>query len=167
MPLRPGATQAAFNDAGAAGVYFCIGRYYGTVEIQCLFVSRVGGPDSMDFSALHALCARVVPRLPLETLVLTQNQLAGADPIGGGERNSAGLEQLLELLGADPPHRLTLLDLSRNLLSSPDASALLAAAIRSSDGGTQGLQMLRLDDWPVPVGLLARGCKGGARAPCP
>ena len=52
--LLPGSEQAAFSDCGGAGVYFCVGRYYGTVELQCLFVSRVGGPDSMDFSALDS-----------------------------------------------------------------------------------------------------------------
>ncbi|KAL3921671.1 MAG: hypothetical protein SGPRY_004822 [Prymnesium sp.] len=160
--LLPGSQQAAFNDAGSAGVYFCMGRYYGTVELQCLFVSRVGGPDSMEFSALEALCTRIVPKLPLRTLLLRQNQLAGADPIGGGERNEAGLRLLLSMLKSETPCALTSLDLSRNLLSDADGNALLSCALSRarSVGEEHSLATLRLDQWDVPVRTLAAGCEG-------
>lgn len=160
--LLPGSQQAAFNDAGSAGVYFCMGRYYGTVELQCLFVSRVGGPDSMEFSALEALCTRIVPKLPLHTLLLRQNQLAGADPIGGGERNEAGLRLLLSMLKSETPCALTSLDLSRNLLSDADGNALLSCALSRarSVGEEHSLATLRLDQWDVPVRTLAAGCEG-------
>eukprot|EP00966_Prymnesium_polylepis_P326998 7382868-Prymnesium_polylepis.1 len=55
----------------------------------------------MDFSALEALCTRIVPKLLLlMRAALTQNQRAGADQIGGGERNEAGLQLLLSTLSS-------------------------------------------------------------------
>ena len=63
-------------------------------------MSRIGGSQSIDFSALAALCKRIVPLGTLRNLKLSGNQLAGIDAVGGGERKEAGVHELLE---ARPP----------------------------------------------------------------
>jgi hypothetical protein len=116
---------------GEAGARFCVGRYYGTVEMYCVSLSRIGGSRSIDFTSLAALCGRVVPQGSLRVLSLAQNQIAGVDSVGGGERKAAGVEELLKIVRSDTCV-LEQLDLSGNLFADEDAQALLQAAAESS-----------------------------------
>ena len=143
---------------GEAGARFCIGRYYGTVEMYCVSLSRIGGSQSIDFTALSALCSRIVPSGALRVLNLAHNQIAGVDSVGGGERKAAGAEELLRVLRSDLCV-LEELDLSGNLLSESDGHALLEAATRPSarSGQTCAVQRLKLHSWTIPVQLLAEG----------
>jgi hypothetical protein len=158
---------------GEAGARFCIGRYYGTVEVQCLSMSRIGGSQSIDFTALTALCSRIVPRSSLRILRLAQNQIAGVDSVGGGERKDTGVRELLTLLrGAGC--RLDELDLSGNLFTEDDARALFRAAMAPSHTTDApgvvlapspfarerpSAQRLKLHEWMAPLYELKRsGC---------
>ena len=154
---------------GEAGARFCIGRYYGTVEMYCLSMSRIGGSQSIDFTALAALCSRIAPLRTLRTLRLSQNQIAGIDAVGGGERKEAGVRELIDALSAEGCS-LDELDLSGNRLTDEDASALLRAAMRPShaaDGilpspdarDVCSVAQLRVHEWRVPIAQLKRAAR--------
>ena len=38
------------------GIYFAVGRYYGSFRIRCQHVHQLGGDEKMDFSAFDRLC---------------------------------------------------------------------------------------------------------------
>ena len=143
----------SFAEAGAR---FCVGRYYGTVEMYCVSMSRIGGSLSIDFTALAALCTRIIPLGALRTLRLSGNQLAGVDSVGGGERTEEGVRELLSVLQSGQCS-LDELDLSSNMLSQEDAQALLRAAMAgngtSSTGSKCAVRQLQINQWKVPVEL--------------
>ena len=141
---------------GEAGARFCIGRYYGTVEMSCVSMSRIGGSQSIDFTALSALCSRIVAHSALRILSLAHNQIAGVDSVGGGERKAQGVDELLTVLRSGVC-MLEELDLSGNLFSTADAHALLHAALTPSVRGGVVAQHLKLNTWLIPVQLLAAG----------
>ena len=144
--------QVSFGEAGAR---FCIGRYYGTVEMLCVSMSRIGGSQSIDFTALAALCTNRLPPSSLRVLRLSGNQLAGIDAVGGGERKEAGVNEILEMLQSGDCE-LDELDMSMNMLSTDDAQALLQASMEPSAGRRCSVRQLRINQWAVPVELLVQ-----------
>ena len=156
---------------GEAGARFCIGRYYGTVEMYCVSLSRIGGSQSIDFSALSSLCRRVLPGESLCVLRLGANQLAGVDAVGGGERKETGVRELLRALESGPCV-LDELNLGGNMLSMDDAQALVRAGMEPpppppAEMATAGpnaaaprytVRYMRINRWNVPSELLSTGC---------
>ena len=61
---------------------------------------------TLDFTALSALCGRIVPNTALRRLKLAQNQISGVDAVGGGERKAAGVKEVVEMLRADAEQAL-------------------------------------------------------------
>ena len=144
--------QVSFGEAGAR---VCIGRYYGTVEMLCVSMSRIGGSQSIDFTALAVLCTNRLPPGSLRVLRLSGNQIAGIDAVGGGERKEAGVNEILEMLQSGDCE-LDELDLSMNMLSTDDAQALLQASMEPSAGRRCSVRQLRINQWAVPVELLVQ-----------
>ena len=129
------------------GMYFAVGRYYGSYVVRCLYMQQQGDNGDIDFAALGRVCRWVAaPGNVLEHLAIGANQLTGVSRFHGGQRNEAGLRMLLEAVG-QPSCRLTHLDVSGNGLSEADAAAVLAVAL----GPASAIQTLRIYAWLVPV----------------
>eukprot|EP00965_Chrysotila_dentata_P082569 2725366-Pleurochrysis_carterae.AAC.1 len=114
-----------------AGMYFAVGRYYGSYVVRCLYIHQLGGNETMDYGALDRLCAYIEsPANQLQELSISNSQLAGVSKFSSGRRNDQGLVRLLEAFGHDNC-KLSLLDISNNDLSDPDAAAVLSVSLRS------------------------------------
>ena len=133
------------------GMYFAVGRYYGSYVVRCLYVHQQGGNEDMDYSALERLCTFVhAPGNRMRELRVASNQLIGVSKFHGGRRNERGLDRLIAAFGSEAC-ALTHLDVSGNGFSAEDAAAMLAVAMRPS----ASILLLKVHLWLVPVKQLA------------
>jgi len=140
-----------YTVAMDGGMYFAVGRYYGSYVVHCLYVHQQGGTEDMDYSALERLCTLVhAPGNRLRELRVANNQLIGVSKFHGGRRNERGLHRLTSAFGSEAC-TLTHLDVSGNGFSAEDAAAMLAVAIRPS----ASILLLKVHLWLVPVKQLA------------
>ena len=143
--------EQKYNVSLGSGMYFAVGRYYGSFVVRCLYVQQQGGSEEMDYRALERLCAWVKqPSNGLRELALGNNQLTGVSKFHSGRRNGRGLELLLDAF-SHAAARITHLDIRANGLSTADAAAVLAVALRPDAACTH----LRVHQWGVRVQQLA------------
>ena len=141
--------EQKYNVSLGSGMYFAVGRYYGSFVVRCLYVQQQGLGE-MDYRALERLCAWVKqPSNGLRELALGNNQLTGVSKFHSGRRNGRGLELLLDAF-SHAAARITHLDIRANGLSTADAAAVLAVALRP-DAACH----LRVHQWGVRVQQLA------------
>ena len=119
-----------YTVAMDGGMFFAVGRYYGSYVVRCLYVHQQGGNEDMDYSALERLCTLVhAPSNRLHELRVANNQLIGVSKFHGGRRNERGLHRLISAFGS-AACSLTHLDVSGNGFSAEDAAKMLAVAMR-------------------------------------